>query len=71
MLILLRVTLTTSSPGLSERLNHILTAFYLSGMVKCIYTSRDALSKRLFRFRQVIGSVSVLRFSGAFGSCSP
>ncbi|CAM7313087.1 hypothetical protein ESCOCP332B_26125 [Escherichia coli] len=41
-------------PRLSERLNHILTAFYLSGMVKCIYTSRDALSKRLFRFRQVI-----------------
>ncbi|ECF8289689.1 hypothetical protein C4F05_23865, partial [Salmonella enterica] len=41
-------------PRLRERLNHILTAFYLSGMVKCVYTSCDALSKRLFRFRQVI-----------------
>ena len=41
-------------PRLCERLNHILTAFYLSGMVKCVYTACNALSKCLFRFRQVI-----------------
>ncbi|MGK3733143.1 hypothetical protein ACSLO6_30415, partial [Escherichia coli] len=43
---------------LCERLNHILTAFYLSGMVKRVYPACDALSKRLFRFRQVIRKVN-------------
>ncbi|MDW3453494.1 hypothetical protein NQ279_25415, partial [Escherichia coli] len=42
------------NPCFHERLNHILTAFYLSGMVKRVYPACDALSKRLFRFRQVI-----------------
>ncbi|ECF8289677.1 hypothetical protein C4F05_23800, partial [Salmonella enterica] len=39
---------------ISESLNHILTVFYLSGTVKHIKPPCNALSKRLFRFRQVI-----------------
>ncbi|EFX4325409.1 hypothetical protein EY022_20520, partial [Shigella flexneri] len=42
------------NPCLCERLNHILTAFYLSGMVKRVYPACNALSNRLFRFRQII-----------------
>ncbi|EGK31052.1 hypothetical protein SFK304_5453 [Shigella flexneri K-304] len=41
-------------PRLCERLNHILTAFYLPDMIKSVYPPCNALSKRLFRFRQVI-----------------
>ncbi|CST54298.1 Uncharacterised protein [Shigella sonnei] len=41
-------------PCLCERLNHILTAFYLPDMIKSVYPACDALCKRLFRFRQVI-----------------
>ncbi|EFZ49598.1 hypothetical protein ECE128010_0042 [Escherichia coli E128010] len=40
-------------------------------MIKSVYPPCNALSKRLFRFRQVIRESQYPAVLGALGSCSP